>query len=372
MRNLARILQNFGDMITHLSIAFNAGVIYSANPNKANTNLFKSMIKYCVGPLQSLRLKYCRYLDWDQIVGEESLFGDLNELELFECDADCDQFSAYAYQVNKLSIVHGPFERQLHLHYPNLKSFTLKLVSGTQNSGHRLLLEHFLQQHTDLDEIILFGLVTMDYSIIANMHQLTSLAVDEFYGEIEECSLLPLAQLDRLTSLSLSTNSQTAPLLTSLASTESLRELSLTFGVWSADDAVMEGIAQFKNLRKLHLDRRWEINDRHLTFLHGLNELRELILQEPHDITTAGLMGLVNHLPALRKIRWSYGNYLMKISETTYCDIGEIYRRRNQQLTILFYVDCSSKTKLQYEQIGFCQFVKYYHDSNRLNRVPVL
>lgn len=370
MRDLSQIFRIFGSMMTRISITFQIGIIYDPKTYLANTKLLNLMIKYCVGSLETLRFQFCRHLVWKKITGEEALFRNLKEFELIEGDYTCDKFAQYVKQVTKLSINGGSFEKYLKNYYPNLKSFTLNL--NWHGKKNRLLLEGFLQQHTDLTELHLFAVERMDYSIVANMTQLTSLTVDQFHAKIEECSLMALAQLENLTSLTLSTNSQTGQLLKNLASAESLRELSLTFGSWSQNESEMEGIAHCRNLRKLHLDRRWDLEDKHLIYLHGLHGLQELIVQEPDDVTADGLIGLINHLPQLKKLNWCYASRPVKLSEQTCLDIVNIYRRRNQQFIINFFEFERNKTKLQSKKSGFEQFVKYYHDRKRLGKVRAL
>lgn len=103
----------FGDMMTRISITFQIGIIYYPNSYLANTKLLNLMIKYCVGSLETLRFQFCRQLLWDQISGEETLFRDLKEFELIECDYTCDRFAKHVTQVTKLSINGGSFEPYL-------------------------------------------------------------------------------------------------------------------------------------------------------------------------------------------------------------------------------------------------------------------
>lgn len=358
--NLVNILRNFGDMITRLSIAFNAGVIYSPRPWKSNTKLFQLMIRYCTAPLQTLRLKYCRYLVRKKIAGAESLFRELKELEFFDCDGKCDGFSEYAGQINKLTIVYGPFEQHLRRRYPHLESFTLKLIlDDPRSSMEQLVLEQFLRHHTaKLSEINLFGVERMDYSIIANMNQLTSLSVDEFYCQIEECNIMPLAQLRHLTSLTLSPNPQTTPLLQKLATTESLLvELSLTFGVWGDAPATLKTISRFKNLKKLllELDRDCAVKDEHLIHLHGLNGLRELTLQRPRDVTAKGLADLVRHLPRLQKIKWNKFEEYFEVTESINGYVAKIWGSRSDPINIVLLTE----SHLQMNSTLFGDFVEY-------------
>lgn len=359
--SMPAILRNFGSMITRLAIGFNSG----GRPNSlTNTNLFNLMLKYCTAPMQTLRLQYCQKLIRERINDMDALFGELDELELFHCDATCNPVTKYVPQIKKLAITRGSFDTHLRRVFPCLESITLK-SKYVPRSSLPIVLGKFLVSHAEtLNEILLCGVNGIQFQIIGDIGQLKSLCVDQFDCEYAHVNtnMMPLAVLANLTKLTLSVNTQTARLLNAIESDHCLTELSLSAGLWEDESVILEAIGRFKKLRKLLIDRRYKIQDIPFNYLNGLTELRELTFVEPDEFTPDELVLLIVNLPLLQKFTWSSWDNRQMLNRTVYRDLADICRNRDRQLNILFYVNSPKSAILQYADEEQCNFVRYLHD----------
>lgn len=355
------MLRNFGSMITRLVFNFNFG---GRPDSPANTNLFNLMLKHCTGPMQTLRLEHCKKLIRERINDMEPLLGDLEELELIDCDATCNAITRYVPEIKKLTITRSPFEKHLRRVFPRLESITLK-SKCVPRSLILTILDKFLVIHAgSLTEVLLCGVNGINFENIAKIDQLTSLCIDQFDCEYDErhWNMLPMGRLAKLTKLRLSVNIQTDRLLNASLSDHCLTELTLSAGQWENESDILAEIGAFKKLQKLFINRRYKIQDISINYLFGLTELRELTIVEPDEFTPDDLILLIVNLPLLKKFTWSSWDNRQMLNRSVYRDVADICRNREQQLNLLFYVNSAEEATLQYEDEKQCQFVRYLHD----------
>lgn len=266
-RKTVAILRNFGDLLTNLKFTF----CPSYGMETSNSFAFNLMVKYCTGSLERLELQNLGALHRDEIVDARSRlwFGNVKELILDDSAGIDGNFLSYAKKLTRLDLICHPSKdvvKFLLKDYPQLQSLTLHL-DGRANVDAVT----FLKRHPNLTELELLGGGVYDLLSIGECLWLRKLSI----WNCQKCNIAPIAQLDKLTSLELSTRFGPGAIMEvfrTSRSSESLEELVFAGGMRHPRSA-----ERFINLRYLSMVLTFaDINDDFLLDIPRLEELRTL------------------------------------------------------------------------------------------------
>lgn len=348
-RQIGAFLRNFGDILTNVKVNFWHTHTYTAK--LCNTFVYNMMVKYCIGTLQRLELRNCEYLQPDKIIDSRALFRHVKELILFKSQAIIGCFLHDAKQLTrlKLQLFHFSDVNQiLSNNYPRLQTLTLNQPQR-RDRDDEIDIIGFLKRHRYLNELEFVGGCGNDLSRIGKYRRLRKLTIWNCPG----CDILPIAQLNKLTTLKLSIGcggESPRALLMASKSSQSLQELGLS-GYSSYSRSVSMGLKaalpRFTNLNQLSFNYN-DVDDDLLRVLHRLESLHVLSIgaQFYSSITTNGFVDLVQRLPQLEQLTLHpapYGNLArIELLESTYLQICKIYRNRKQKL-VIYNFDISNK-----------------------------
>lgn len=144
---------------------------------------------------------------------------------------------------------------------------------------------------------------------------------------------------------------------------------------------VVSAVGQFINLRRFSMASPAIINDELLSNIPRL-ELRDLSITGNKLLPTGnGLLDLVQRLPQLDKLSLypvgCFDNARIELLESTYSQVCQIYRNRNQKLVIYnFDIRCYQENRMKRrepfagdDRQKFVQFIAVdllYHDSQNV------
>lgn len=354
-RQMAAILRNFGDSMTKLNVIFNP----SAN-DSWNTHLYNLMVMYCAGTLETIELKWCQHLQPDDIIDATSLFRNVKEVILETFDEWYAVDSAFLSGAKQLT------------------TLTLKGFDSCQ------AYDYLSNDYRKLQSLTLAGLDECSDDLMSLLGEFPKLRKLSIY-DCEYYSLKSLAQLNKLTALKLSVNGgygygdnrSLIEFLNTSNASQSLEELKLFVNLKDKHaSSLMNSLGRFRNLKHLALTlNESKLNDNLLTVLHQLQNLCVLSLSGSISITSGGLIHLVRHLPHLERLSVDYRieNKRMQLQKSTFLQINEIYRTRNQKL-IIYNFDITDLSGDELEEMEHNQstsgsdqqeFVQFYYTDKR-------
>lgn len=325
-------LRNFGDLLLNVKVTFCYGKTGKFN----NTTILNLMTRYCAGTVEYLDLVNCSYLlQPDEIIDASELFRNIKVLVLENSSAINRCLLSDAKQLTELTLIgfHSKkINKILSNDYPQLEALILRNPSHCWNLG-RIDNITFLKRHPNLTKLILNGFSKCDLLAIGECSWLRELTI----WNCKDCDFSPIAQLANLTVLKLSTvnRSESAiELLKTSMSHQSLENLRVSFD-WADGKALLTVLLRFNNLKQLAFYSKNDIDDDVLSYLHRLEKLRVLSFGGDQLVLTSnGLMELMRQLPELERYSlFAYYDY-MELLESTYLQICEICRGRNQKLMI--------------------------------------
>lgn len=347
------ILRNFGDLVTKLKVTFLWNDHQRQHINKAVFNL---MVMYCTGPLDSLELKFFTTQEPDDdIVDATALFCNVKELILEGSTAVDAAFLADANQLTtlKLNKFHSSaIVKLLSNDLPKLQS--LKLVAIQHAASDSNQIKTALAKHKNLQEIELSRSGFYDLSFVDELPELRMMTI----SPIQYVDFEPVIQLDKLTAMKLSINSNDKMnFLEGSMSLESLEDLVLDTIPMAGDTSIISGtrfmnaLIRFTNLKELSFKFDTDFNDDCLAHLRRLDKLHSLTIRASLSITGNGLVGLVHRLPQLKRLAFhtALSRKRVMLQASTYSRICDIYRGRNQNLVITNF-DKSKDFKKQGER----------------------
>lgn len=327
-------LRHFGDMVTNLEILVDETRETDENDAR-NTTIYNSMVGYCTPHiLQKLEMRGMPYLPPGEVLDAGPLLRGLKELVLETSDV-IDSALLSDAQLTSLTLL-GPMDYAKYLtnDYRQLQIFTMEHF---RKECDPTLVSEFLARHMHLTEIKLYRSGYNDPVVIGAMRDLTKLYIEEIqYNEI-----MPMAKLDKLNALQLcvAAGRQMPEFLNASMSWRTLEELELSQSIQPGDEAwFMSGIARFTHLKRLVINYGVTFDDDLLAYFHNLKELRVLSIQHSLPITSDGLVKLVRNLPHLELfVLCKFSQFDELFQKSTYLEICEIYRNREQKLLVYDY-----------------------------------
>lgn len=350
-RNLA-VLRNFGDLLTGVRVTFFRipdGIDESSKPRQFvpiydekvslfNTRIFNLIVMHCTEGLDQLILKWCGNFQLDKMVDATAMFNNVKELTIVLEDwksVPIDRcLLAEACQLKKLTLTNfysSDVVKYLLLDYPQLESLTLDNV--LKSNLDLTEIQKALKRHPNMNEFHLNRCPFPDLSLVTELPELRKLSIlDTSYHTLE-----PVAQLDKLTQLTLTNNYLEDEMIIDFCKTsksvQSIEDLSLSV-VFVDGMPLMNAVSRLTNLKGLSISfyayATGDFDVNLLTCLHRLVNLRALAIDGLAFLTTESLIDLVQHLPHL-ELLWVYRT---RVGKSTLSRLCEIYRTRSQKLVI--------------------------------------
>lgn len=260
------------------------------------------------------------------------LFGRLKTITLVECtmaaDAlsvskDCQALSLSADALNDVSGVHLPKLKAL-----NIVSYDWPALAHNANCAK------FLLRHTHLKALNMETSPSTEFDVNV-LDELKELETLTLFQMIKPLMLSPWRNLTNLKTLDVRSNGCDATkFLLEFPAAESLEYLNLTEPILSDDFFV--GLSRFKQLRTLRLDDCPKLTDERMLDL-DLDELTELELVHPSELTVKGIVDMVKKFRKLTQLRLAVTDH--EIDSNIYDQLVAICRQQSKKLTIFVMDD---------------------------------
>lgn len=312
--------------------------------------ILNTITDFCSENLKTLKLSGFN-IDQTMLPQARILFGKLESLAMKECQLNVSPNDGLFSECKKLqsfAFYFGKFVETSANDMPQLKS--LMLPKSVHEYGdvdlHMEEKLQFLKQHCFLEELTIWddrrGLIS-EY-IAENMKSLVKIRVESTHKCTTTCTAL--AKTMHIKKLTLCCcnctwndeikDSNYSLFLKGLVSMEFIQYLDLTNVL--IDNAAIEAISEFKNLRHLKLAFKSFYNHRvvllRLRSLEALIQLIEFKMKGPWRVSDTEVINLVKKLEQLRRLSLCVDNF-PQLNES-YKKITKIVHKRGQSLIISF------------------------------------
>lgn len=325
------VLQNFGDLATNVKTEWQ-------DMFEDQVKAFSTLVKYCTGPLERLEMVG---ISKPENIDPTPLFRNVKELSLsFSEVAD---FLSDARQLTTLTLIVMDFPdvvKILSYDLPKLQSVTLDLDNCDDEDLTELKAN--LKRHTGLTEFVAKNCNFDDLIFVGELPELKTLSIGNF--DHVKLEISPLETLQNLTSLDLRGNITDQLLIDCLKTSKSHETIEkLELNCCGPGDMIqLVGVLRrFTKLKHLSVSLYNKVDSSLFAGIHRLKKLRVLmIFADIEDMLFTGddLVNLVQHLPHLEELTLGPDEKdSIELKKPTYLRICDVYRSREQKLTIYDY-----------------------------------
>lgn len=215
--------------------------------------------------------------------------------------------------------------------YPQLQSLVLDI---SHKEPIIFVMIDFLKRHPNLVELELCKSYIYDLSSIGECSTLRKLSI----RDRGNCNILPISQLNNLTSLKISTGfggQSLVEVLETSKSVHSIEELVIAGEFYGTN--LLTALKRFTNLKYLSVSLQIRVKQDFADF----NLLEKMRLRKLNEflpsISSDGLVDLVRHLTHLEVLSihtCSFFSERIELKESTYLRICDVCRSQNQKLMI--------------------------------------
>lgn len=344
MEKIERFFQVFGDLLSEISLDLTDGENNSnANGDFSSFNepIFNLVTKHCDEEALTAFRGHGITLRTPNEEKMLRLFGRLKTITLIDCPMAVDALSVSKH-CQHLSLSADTFNDVSDLHFPQLEGFDIVGYNWPFVAAHNANCAKFLLRHSHLKALnmeICFG-TEFDMDVFDELNDLETLSLFQMNKPL---ILSPWRNLTKLKALDIVSNGCDATkFLQESPAAESLAYLKLTEPILSDD--FFRGLSRFKQLRALTFGDCPELTDERMLNLN-LDELTELELTDPSELTTHGLVEIVSKFRKLTSLRLVGTDH--EIDSIIYEQLVAICLEQSKKLAI-FIMDMPTTTGFEY------------------------